>query len=122
MAGALSTVALAVSLRTLARCRAVAREAHSAAAGDDELEQRLAEREQALVLRLGARNVLALGRTALFGGTGCGVWELTGGSSHYLSAIVTFGMGLVGWAGCGELQRRVGSLAGSARALRKRER
>lgn len=121
-AGALSAVAFSVSVRAYRRCNAVALAAQSPAAEDDELEKRLAEKEQALAFGLGLRNVKALGRAALFGGTGCAVWELTGGSTHYLMAGSAFGLGLVGWAGCGELERRIGSLAGSRRAFRKRNR
>jgi hypothetical protein len=47
----------------------------------------------------------------LFAGTGCAVWELTSGSSHYLPAGVAFILGFVGWAGAGEVERRIGSLA-----------
>src|SRR6185503_14226862 len=99
LAAVLCVLSLAVSVRTLARCHAVLR---SQAAEEDELEQRLAEKERRLVLGLGRRNVLALGRASLFGGTGLGVWGLTGGSTHYLEAGAAFGLGLVGWAGCGE--------------------
>jgi hypothetical protein len=117
VAGALSAVALTASVRALRRCLEVSE--RGAAAGDDELERRLADKERALVLGLGSRNVRALGRAALFGGTGCAVWELTGGGAHYLLAGGSFGLGMVGWMGCGELYRRIGSLAGARRALRK---
>ena len=120
VAGALSAVGLTASAQAYRRCRVVALAAQSPAVEDDELERRLADKEQALSFSLGVRNVKALGRAALFGGTGCAVWELTGGSTHYLMAGSAFGLGLVGWAGCGELERRIGSLAGSRRALRKR--
>lgn len=124
LAGGLSGIALGVSLRTLQRCLAVTR--RDPRSEGDELEQRLAEKERRLVLGLGSRNVRALGRAALFGGTACAVWELTGGSSHYLVAGGSFGLGFIGWAGCGELQRRVGalvgSLAGAGRASRKSNR
>ena len=116
----MSVVALTASLQAYRRCRAVARVTQSPEAETDELEKRLAEKEQALAFTLGVRNVKALGRAALFGGTGCAVWELTGGSAHYLMAGGAFGLGLFGWAGCGELERRIGSLAGARRALRKR--
>ena len=120
MAGALSSVAFFASLRALRRCQIAARAAATAATEEDDVERRLAERERALVLGLGSRNVLALGRVALFGGTGCAVWQLTGGSAHYLSAGAAFGLGFAGWASCGEIHRRVGSLADRRRALRKR--
>jgi hypothetical protein len=105
------------ALRTLSRCRAVCQ---APIAEDDPLEQRLAEKEQSLVLGLGKRSVLALGRASLFGGTGLGVWGLTGGSAHYLEAGGAFGLGLVGWATCGEAQRRIGSLAELRRQRRPR--
>jgi hypothetical protein len=117
VAGGLSAVAIGVSLRALGRSAEVLRS--GVGAEDDELEQRLAVKEQALVLGLSSRNVRALGRAALFGGTGCAVWELTGGSAHYLPAAGSFCLGFVGWAGCSELERRIGSLAGARRASRK---
>ena len=103
---------------TLSRCRALCQ---APVAEDDPLEQRLAEKEQNLVLGLGKRSTLALGRASLFGGTGLGVWGLTGGSAHYLEAGAAFGFGLVGWATCGEAHRRIGSLADLRRKPKRRQ-
>jgi len=119
VAAAWCVVSLAVAVRTLARCGAVVRS--PAADENDELEQRLAEKERRLVLGLGRRNVLALGRASLFGGTGLGVWGLTGGSAHYLEAGAAFGLGLVGWAGCGEAHRRIGSMADGRLGTKRRQ-
>ena len=118
LAGVLMLGSVAYAFRTLSRCRAVCQ---SPIAEDDPLEQRLAEKEQHLVLGLGKRSVLALGRASLFAGTGLGVWGLTGGSAHYLEAGVAFGFGLVGWATCGEAHRRIGSLADSRRKPKRRQ-
>jgi hypothetical protein len=118
LAGVLSIFALTYSARAFVRCRRQL----VAASEDDELELKLAERQQKLELSLARRNVEAIGRAALFGGTGCAVWELTGGSAHYLQAGVAFGLGLLGWMGCSELHRRIGSPAGDrppARAARR---
>ena len=108
LAGLLALFAISYSVHVFVRCK---RQRDVAAAEDDELELKLAKRQQKLEQGLGRRNVEALGRAALFGGTGCAVWELTGGSAHYLTAGVAFGIGLLGWMGCGELHRRIGSLA-----------
>lgn len=110
LAGLLSAFAISYSARAFWRCK---RQLAATPVDDDELERNLAARAEKLELGLARRNVEALGRAALFGGTGCAVWELTGGSTHYLNAGVAFGLGLLGWAGCGELHRRIGSLAGS---------
>ena len=115
LAGLLSVFAISYAVRALLRCR---RRVNLNEGESDELELKLAEKEQKLELGLARRNVEALGRAALFGGTGCAVWELTGGSAHYLHAGVAFGFGLIAWAGCGEAQRRIGSLAGAARSVR----
>ena len=116
LAGLLSLFAIAYSARTFWRCKQRREVAGGDDNGDDdadedELERKLAAKEQKLELGLARRNVEALGRAALFAGTGCAVWELTGGSAHYLQAGVAFGLGFVGWAGCGEVHRRIGSLA-----------
>ncbi len=112
--GVLSLFALSISLRTYLRCRKLIASARlPTEAEDDELERRLLARERSLELTLAGRSVQVLGRSSLFGGTGAAVWELSGGSSHYLGASVAFGLGFVGWTGCGELGRRIGSLAGS---------
>jgi len=97
-------------LRVLQRCRRLSR---ATPAEEDELEQRLAKRALALELGLGRRTVRALGRATLFGGTGFAVWELTDGGSHYLPAGVAFLLGFVGWAGAGEVERRIGLVAES---------
>jgi hypothetical protein len=108
LAGLLSLFVVSYALRALSRCK---RQLALAFSESDVLELKLAEREQKLELGLARRNVEALGRAALFGGTGCAVWELTGGSAHYLSAGVAFGIGVIGWMACSELHRRIGSLA-----------
>jgi hypothetical protein len=110
LAGLLSVFAISYSTRAFWRCK---RQRASRSVDDDELERNLAERAEKLELGLARRNVEALGRAALFGGTGCAVWELTSGSTHYLNAGIAFGIGLFGWLACGEVHRRVGSLAGS---------
>jgi hypothetical protein len=120
LAAALSLVSLGFAFRTLAACRRAQRAFRSSVEADA-FEQRLAEKELRLVLGLGRRSVLAIGRASLFGGTGLGVWALTGGSAHYLEATVAFGLGLASWAGCGEAQRRIGSLADSLRAMPRRQ-
>jgi hypothetical protein len=113
LAGLLVLFAVSYSGLALWRCR---RQQDDVGVADevDELELKLAERRSQLERRLARRNVEAFGRAALFGGTGCAVWELTGGSAHYLQAGVAFGLGLIGWMGCGELHRRIGALASSA--------
>jgi hypothetical protein len=128
LAGALSAVAVGFAWRALERCRELtgvagrAQQLEALEESGDELELRLAEREARLMLGLALRNVLGLGRAALFGGTGCAVWELTSGSSHYLYAGGAFGLGFLGWAGCGEAHRRLGSLAGAQGMSRKSRR
>ncbi len=119
LAGTLAALAFAFSLRTLLQTRAAA----GAVLDEDPLEQRLAEKERRLRLGLGRRTVLALGRASLFAGTGLGVWGLTSGSGYYVSAGAAFGLGMVGWAACGEVHRRIGFLADSRsprRAVRER--
>jgi hypothetical protein len=108
LAGALVALSLAYCLRVLRHCRGLSR---ATLIEEDELERRLAEKALTLELGLGRRSVRALGRATLFAGTACAVWELTSGSSHYLPAGVAFILGFVGWAGAGEVERRVGSLA-----------
>jgi hypothetical protein len=115
-AGALSVFAVSYSFVTERRYAKLVQKA-LAAPEEDELEQKLAERLLRLEHGLARRSVLVLGRAALFGGTGCGVWELTGGSTHYLDAAIAFGLGLVGWMSTGEVYRRVGLLADMERAL-----
>jgi hypothetical protein len=120
LALALAACCVAYAFSTLVRCRRAAA-AFAASKEDDPFEQRLAEKELRLVVSLGRRSVLALGRAALFGGTGLGVWALTGGSAHYLDAGVAFGLGFVSWACLGELQRRIGSLADLPRRSSSRQ-
>jgi hypothetical protein len=115
LASVLVALSLAYSFRVLVRCRELSR---ATAHEDEELEQRLAEKELDLQLELGRRLVRALARATLFGGTGLAVWELTGGSSHYPQAGVAFILGFVGWAGNSEVERRVGSLAGARKKTR----
>ena len=110
LAGALAVFAVAYSVVTYRRYGRLVQSALREP-DDDELERKLVERQLRLEFGLARRNVLALGRAALFGGTGCAVWELTGGSAHYLNAAAAFGLGLVGWMGTGEVHRRIGSLA-----------
>ena len=107
LAGLLSLFAISYSARALLQCR---RRHVAAQSENDELELKLAAKEQKLELALARRNVEALGRAVLFGGTGCAVWELTGGSTHYLTAGVAFSLGLVGWVVCAEVHRRIGAL------------
>jgi hypothetical protein len=119
LAAVLVALSLAYCLRVLARCNGLSQAALTEqpterprdANAEDELEQRLAEKELTLQLGLGRRLVRALARATLFTGTGLAVWELTSGSSHYLPAGVAFILGFVGWAGAGEVERRIGSLA-----------
>ena len=120
LAGLLAVCSIAYALKTLASCRRAAR-ALAALIEDDPLEQRLADKELRLVIGLGKRSVLALGRASLFGGTGLGVWALTGGSAHYLEAGASFGLGLLSWAACGEAQRRIGSVADGLRKYSSRQ-
>lgn len=116
LAGGLSALGVGYAIAALRRYRALVT-SELAESEADELERKLSSRRIKLEHGLARRNVLAIGRAALFAGTGCGVWELTGGSAHYLRAAVCFGMGLMGWMVTGEVYRRVGSLADAERAL-----
>lgn len=118
---ALALVLAALSIAVSARALGQARQASLGSSEDDPLEARLAEKERRLVLGLARRNTLAMGRASLFGGTSFGVWGLTGGSTHYPQAGVAFGLGLLGWAACGELHRRIGYLADSVSKRRRRQ-
>lgn len=84
----------------------------------DALEQRLAERELNLQLNLAGRMVTALGRASLFAGTGLAIWFYATGSfaTDPKQAFASFACGLIGWGGCREIQRKIGSLADSWRA------
>jgi hypothetical protein len=119
LAGLLAVLSLAYAVRTL-----VVSQRAAASIGkliDDPFEQRLADKELRLMIGLGRRSVRALGRASLFGGTGLGVWALTGGSAHYLEAGLSFGLGMLSWAGCGEAERRIGSLADGLRKPASRQ-
>ena len=116
---ALGLVAVCVVAAT--RALRHARQAGTSLAENDPLEQRLAIKERRLVAGLARRNALTMGRASLFGGTGLGVWELTGGSAHYPQAGLAFGLGLIGWAVCGELYRRIGSVADSVSKSSRRQ-
>jgi hypothetical protein len=119
-AGVLSALCLWFSWRAFRRCHAI--ESSVEGSESDVLEQSLLERERNIELNLAERNVRALGRVALFGGTGLGIAALTGGHEYDFLAGAAFGLGLFGWAGCGELRRRIGSLADSWRTATNRRR
>jgi hypothetical protein len=122
-AGLLSGLCLWSSWRVFRRGRQiVAGVADDSALDDDPLEKSLLERELNLELNLGLRRAQAFGRAALFGGTGLAFGALTGGRGYDLVAGGAFALGLLGWAGCGELQRRIGSMAGTWRAETNRRR
>jgi hypothetical protein len=127
LAGILSALCLWFAWRAYRRCRAihsglVATEATEVEA--DPVEERLAESELNLELNLARRNVQALGRAALFGGTGFAFWGLASGDllTHPLGLWRSFGLGLLGWGGCRQLRYQIGSLADSWRAARRRRR
>jgi hypothetical protein len=124
LAGILAALCLVVAWRAYARCRSIERGASAAEIADDELEQRLADKELNLELNLAGRTVKALGRASLFGGTGLAIWFYATGSfaTQPELAFGSFSFGLVGWGGCRELQRRIGSLAESWREQVKRRR
>ena len=84
----------------------------------------MAEAELNLELKLARRNVQALGRAALFGGAGLAFWAVATGQlvARPLAMWGSFGLGVVGWGGCRELQRRIGSLAESWRHTTNRRR
>jgi len=121
-AGVLSALCSWFSWRLFRRCQAIQSGPESLAPASqvDELEDELLARERNLELGLAKRNVQALRRASLFGGSGLAFWALAGGrggAGEYdlVAAGQAFAAGLVGWAACGELQRRVGSLADSWR-------
>jgi hypothetical protein len=118
LAGILAALCLWFSWRALRRCRAIHGGAVQPEVAGDALEQRLAERELNLELNLGGRTVTALGRASLFGGTGLAIWfYATGGfAADPKQAFASFAFGLMGWGGCREIQRKIGSLADSWRA------
>lgn len=120
LAGILSALCLWFAWSAYRRCRSIQSGAVSAAGseGDDPLEARLAERELNLELNLATRTVQALGRACLFGGTGLAIWFVSTGAlrTEPQLAYQAFAFGLVGWGGCREFQRRIGSLADAWRA------
>jgi hypothetical protein len=126
LAALLSALCLWFSFRAYRRCAAIQSGAmvlHDAAQ-EEPLEQRLAERELNLELNLATRTVKALGRASLFAGTGLAIWFVANGSfrSEPRFAYQSFAFGLVGWGGCREFQRRIGSLADAWRSAMNRKR
>lgn len=124
LAGILSASCLWFAWRAYQRCRKIRGGAGLSGEVEDPLEERLAERELNLELNLASRKVQALGRAALFGGTGLAIWYVATGAfkTEPSLAYLSFGFGLVGWSGCLELQRRIGSLADAWRAATNQER
>lgn len=126
LAGLLSALCLWFAWRALRRCRQI--HAGALAAEPDPLEQRLAETQLNSELNLAQRNVKALGRIALFGGASVAFWAVATGqlANNPMPVWRSLGLGLVGWGGCRELQRRIGSVAeswrGEANARRRRQR
>lgn len=124
LAGILAALCLWFSWRAFRRCRLIHGGALQAELVDDPLELRLAERELNLELNLAGRTVKALGRSSLFAGTGLAIWFYATGTftKQPLLAFGSFAFGLLGWGGCREFYRRIGSLADSWRARTNRER
>lgn len=124
LAGILAALCLWFSWRAFRRCRTIHDGALEPELANDQLELRLAERELNLELNLAGRTVKALGRVSLFGGTGLAIWFYATGAfkEQPLLAFGSFALGLVGWGGCREFLRRIGSLADSWRAETKRRR
>jgi hypothetical protein len=122
LAGILSAICLWFAWRAFRRCREI--EASGPVVEADPVEARLAEQDLNLELNLSLRNVKALGRTALFGGAGVAFWVVATGQlqASPLALWGSFGLGLLGWAGCSEIHRRIGSLAESWRAATNRKR
>lgn len=118
LAGILAALCLLFSWRAFRRCRDIHGGALQAELASDPLEQRLAERELNLELNLAGRVVTALGRASLFGGTGLAIWSYATGAfaTEPRTTFAAFAFGLVGWGGCREFQRKIGSLADSWRA------
>jgi hypothetical protein len=121
LAGILSALCLWFSWREYQRCSKIQAGARLAQedADADPLEARLTERELNLELNLAGRTVKALGRASLFGGTGLAIWFIATGAfaANPRLTYLSFGFGLVGWGGCRELQRRIGSLAEAWRSV-----
>jgi hypothetical protein len=127
LAALLSALCLWFSFRAYRRCVAIhggAIELQGAAEEEELLEQRLAERELNLELNLATRTVKALGRAALFAGTGLAIWFVATGSfpGEPRFTYQSFAFGLIGWGGCREFQRRIGSLADDWRSAMNRKR
>jgi hypothetical protein len=122
LAGILSALCLWFAWRAFQRCREI--EASGGVVETDPVEARLAEQDLNLELNLALRNVKALGRAALFGGAGLAFWAVASGQlvTHPIAMWRSFGLGLLGWGGCRELYRRIGSLAESWRAATNRRR
>jgi hypothetical protein len=114
-AGILSALCLWFSWRAFGRCREI--HGGTVELTPDPLERRLAEAEQNQELNLARRNVQALGRAALFGGAGLAFWAVASGQlvTRPIAMWGSFALGMVGWGGCRELHRRIGSLAESWR-------
>jgi hypothetical protein len=122
LAGILSAFCFWFSWRAFRRCRAIHGGMIQVEA--DPLERRLAEAELNLELNLARRNVQALGRAALFGGAGLAFWAVATGQlvTRPIAMWGSFALGLLGWGGCRELHRRIGSLAESWRDTTNRQR
>jgi hypothetical protein len=120
-AAAVSGLCVGFAWRALRRCREIVTTGENNET--DVLERSLLERERNLAFNLARRNVQALRRAALFGGTGLSFLALTGGRGYdLLPAGEAFALGFLGWGVCGELHRRIGSLADAWRATIKRKR
>jgi hypothetical protein len=124
LAGILAALCLWFSWRALLRCRAIHSGALAPELESDPLELRLAERELNLELNLAGRKVKTLGRVSLFGGTGLALWFYATGVlvAQPLVAFGAFAFGLIGWGGCREFHRRIGSLADSWRETTNKRR
>jgi hypothetical protein len=122
LAGILSALCLLFSWRAYRRCRLI--HAGMLVTETDPVEKRFAESELNLELNLAQRNVGALARAASFGGGGLAFWCAAHGEvlTHPFAFWGSGGLGLLGWAGCKELQRRIGSLAGAWRAATNQKR
>jgi len=124
LAGILAALCLWFSWRAFRRCSTIHGGALEPELADDPLELRLAERQLNLELNLAGRTVKALGRVALFGGTGLAIWFYATGAfkEQPLIAFSSFAFGLLGWGGCREFLRRIGSLADSWRSATEAKR
>jgi hypothetical protein len=122
LAGVLSALCLWFAWRAFRRCREI--EARGRVVEADPVEARLAEEDLNLELNLAFRNVKALGRVALSGGAGAAFWVVASGQlvASPIALWGSLGLGVLGWGGCRELQRRIGSAAESWRAATNRKR